>query len=892
MRQVAVLAIGVAAIAIGVGLQARQAGPVSRPAATSSAPSGSALPQSTRSTGPAPTASHAPSPAAIDPAPRAFVEQHCVACHNDRARASGLSLTSAPADITRDPQLWEQVLHKIRSGQMPPAGRPRPDAAQARDVVASIASALDRAAEAHPQVAHVGAHRLNRTEYANAVRDVLALDVDASTLLLPDEADDGFDNIAASLALSPAHLERYLAAARQISRLAVGDRTLADAPATASYKVPKLLEQDGRLGDDQPFGSRGGVAVRHFFPVAGDYALRVRLRRQVYDYIIGMGHPQALDLRIDGVRVQRFTVGGGATGMPGPLTWNGEITGETPYELYMHAADDGLEVRTRVGAGTHTVSASFVATPWEFEGIQQPMPVDFARGADEQFEGVAAVDTLMIVGPMVAGSASSRANAMPNGAGPNGTRVVPSGAAPDGTTFSDTASRQVVFSCTPPAGATRTAERACARRILTRLATRAYRRPATASDVDTLLSFYDTGRASGGFDAGIQSALERMLVSFNFLFRVERPPMSAARTASTAPAAASAGSRAASPTGTSAYRITDLELASRLSFFLWNSVPDDTLRDLAVRGRLHEPAILEQQTRRLLADPRARALTTSFAAQWLTLRKASSWLPDPNYFPEFDENLRRAFIDETTSFLDDQRAADRSILDLIRADYSFVNARLAEHYGLGGITGDRLRKVTFTDGARGGLLGQGAVLMVTSYPDRTAPVVRGSWVLENLLGMPPPPPPPNVPQLQATDGEGKPRTMREQMEVHRKNPACATCHVRMDPLGFSLENFDAIGRWRARDAGGPIDATSIFADGTPIDGVNGLRQFLLLHTDDYVETFVAKMLTYALGRHVDYRDMPAIRKIVRSAAPGGYRWSTIILGVVTSTPFQMGSTAS
>ena len=832
-------------------------------------------------------ASHAPAPAAIDPAPRAFVEQHCVACHNDRARASGLSLTNAPADVTRDPQLWEQVLHKIRSGQMPPAGRPRPDPTDARNVVASIATALDRAAEAHPQVAHVGAHRLNRTEYANAVRDVLALDVDASTLLLPDEADDGFDNIAASLALSPAHLERYLAAARQISRLAVGDRTLADAPATATYKVPKLLEQDVRLGDDQPFGSRGGVAVRHFFPVAGDYALRVRLRRQVYDYIIGMGHPQSLDLRIDGVRVQRFTVGGGATGMPGPLTWNGEITGETPYELYMHAADDGLEVRTRAAAGTHTVSASFVATPWEFEGIQQPMPVDFARGADEAFEGYAAVDTLMIVGPMVAGTATTRANAVPMGAGPNGTGSVPSGAGPNGTTFSDTASRRAIFSCTPPAGATRAAERDCARRILTRLATRAYRRPATAADVDTLLGFYDTGRASGSFDAGIQSALERMLVSFNFLFRVERPPVGSSRaaTASTTPAAAPS-------TGAAAYRITDLELASRLSFFLWNSVPDDTLRDLAVRGRLHEPAILEQQTRRLLADPRARALTTSFAAQWLTLRKASSWLPDPNYFPEFDENLRRAFIDETTSFLDDQRAADRSILDLIRADYSFVNARLAEHYGLDGITGDRLRKVTFTDGTRGGLLGQGAVLMVTSYPDRTAPVVRGSWVLENLLGMPPPPPPPNVPQLQAVDGEGKPRTMREQMEVHRKNPACATCHVRMDPLGFSLENFDAIGRFRARDAGGPIDAKSVFADGTPIDGVNGLRQFLLLHTDDYVETFVAKMLTYALGRHVDYRDMPAIRKIVRSAAPGGYRWSAIILGVVTSTPFQMGSTAS
>lgn len=802
----------------------------------------------------APLASHGPSP-------RAFVEQHCVACHNDRAKASGLSLTSAPPDVTADPQLWEQVLLKIRSGQMPPAGRPRPAAADAQAVVAAIAAALDRHAEAHPQAARVGIHRLNRTEYANAVRDVLGLDVDASALLLPDEADDGFDNIAASLALSPAHLERYLAAASTISRLAVGDRRLADAPASTQYKLPKLLEQDVRLGDDLPFGSRGGVAAHHFFPVTGDYVLKVRLRRQVYDYIIGLGHPQSLDLRLDGARLTRFTVGGEAKGMPGPLTWNGEIVGETPYELYMHAADEGLELRTRVTAGTHVVSASFVDTPWEFEGISQPLPVDFARGADEMYEGLAAVDTLTVQGPFVAETATG-------GQTPYALRKEP-------VPFTDlpTDSRKAIFACSPAAGATRAAEASCARRILTRVASRAYRRPATAPEVDTLLTFYAKGRETGGFDAGIQAALERMLVSFNFLFRAEQTPVVTTAAAAAAP-------------------VNDLDLASRLSFFLWNSVPDDTLRDVAVRGRLHDPAVLEQQARRLLADPRAHALTSSFAAQWLTLRKATAWLPDPNYFPEFDENLRRAFIEETTRFLDDQRSADASVLDLIRADYSFLNARLAEHYGLGGITGPHFRKVTFTDRARGGLLGQGSVLMVTSYPDRTAPVVRGSWVLENLLGMPPPPPPPNVPQLQATDATGKPRTMREQMEVHRTNPACATCHVRMDPLGFSLENFDAIGRWRSRDAGGPIDASAIFADGTPIDGVAGLRAFLLEHRDDYVETFVSKMLTYALGRHVDYRDMPAIRRIVREAAPSEYRWSAIILGIVKSTPFRVGATTS
>jgi hypothetical protein len=458
-----------------------------------------------------------------------------------------------------------------------------------------------------------------------------------------------------------------------------------------------------------------------------------------------------------------------------------------------------------------------------------------------------------------------------------------------GARLSDTASRRATFVCSPAPTATPAVARDCASRILTGLATRAYRRPATPADVATLLTFYDTGRASGGFDAGIQQAIERMLVSFNFLFRIERAPAHAPATTTTASRAAGSAPDVAR---TGAYRVTDLDLASRLSFFLWNSVPDDTLRDLAVRGRLRQPAVLEQQVRRMLADPRARALTTSFAAQWLTLRKASAWLPDPNMFPEFDENLRRAFVEETTRFLDDQRLADRGILDLIRADYSFVNARLAEHYGIPGITGDRFRKVTFTDGARGGVLGQGSVLMVTSYPDRTAPVVRGAWVLENLLGMPPPPPPPNVPQLQATDTAGKPRTMRAQMELHRQNPACATCHVRMDPLGFSLENFDAIGRWRTRDTGGPIDAASVFADGTPIDGVAGLRRFLLQHQDDYAETFVAKMLTYALGRHVDHRDMPAIRRIVREAAPGEFRWTAIILGIVHSTPFQMGTSAS
>jgi len=775
-----------------------------------------------------------------DLGPRAFVTTYCTTCHNDRLRAGGVTLDGADVgEPATHPELWEKVLHKVSTGQMPPPRQPRPEPTSLRHVTATITAALDRAAAERPDPGRVGAHRLNRTEYGNAIRDLLGLEVDATSLLLPDEADDGFDNVAASLALSPAHLERYLAAAREISRLAVGDVSIGESARSATYRVPRLLEQDVRMGDDLPFGSRGGLAVRHTFPLDGDYTFRIRLRRQVYDYIVGMGRAQDLDLRVNGARITRFRVGGEATGMPGPTTWNGEIVGETPYELYMHAADANLEVRTRVPAGTHLVSASFVDTPWEPEGVAQPLPVDFGRGSDEQYDGLAAVDALTINGPYEA-------------AGPG-----------------DTPSRRTIFTCRPVRPAD---DRACAATILGRLARRAYRRPPTRDEVETLLAFYREAAAARGFEAGIQSAIERMLVSFNFLFRLEREPAGAAP-------------------GT-VYRLNDLDLASRLSFFLWNSIPDDTLLDLAERQRLREPAVLAGQVTRMLRDRRSASLVESFAGQWLGVRKAQTFLPDPNIFPEFDENLRRAFQRETTMFVTSQVRDDRSIVELVTANYSFVNERLAQHYGLSGITGERLRKVTFTDDVRGGILGQGSVLMVTSYPDRTAPVVRGFWVLESLLGMPPPPPPPNVPDLQTTTDDGRLLSMRAQMERHRQNPACAVCHVRMDPLGFSLEHFDAIGRFRRSSGGVPVDASAVFADGTPIDGAAGLRAFVLKHQDSYVHTFVSKLLTYALGRLVDHRDQPAIRRIARDAAAGGYRWSDVIRGIVTSTPFQMGKTAS
>jgi hypothetical protein len=777
---------------------------------------------------------------AAAPSLESFLRDHCMVCHNDRGRAGGLSLAAVPTtEIGSQAELWEKVRHKLVTGQMPPPGRPSPPPAELAATVSALTAALDAAALANPDPGRVGMHRLNRVEYANAVRDLFGLSIDTRSLLLPDEADEGFDNVAVSLALSPSHLERYLTAAREVSRLAVGDPSLGRAAASHTYRVPKLLEQDVRVDDEMPFGSRGGVVARHTFPLDGDYRFTIRLRRQIYDYIIGMGTAQQIDVRVDGVRVARFTVGGAAPGTPGPRTWNGEIVGDTEWELYMHAADAGLEARATVTAGPHVVTASFVDTPWEMEGVTQPLPVDFTRGSDEHYDGLAGIDALTIHGPYAS-----------RGSG-------------------DTPSRQAIFACRP---ARASDERSCATRIVTALARRAYRRPPTAGEIATLLQFYEAGRKRDGFEAGVQAAIERMLVSFNFLYRIE--------------------SDATAPTRSAVHRLSDLDLASRLSFFLWSSIPDEPLLALAEAGRLRQPAVLERQVRRMLADPRSHALVRNFGSQWLGIRKAESWQPDLDRFPAFDENLRRAMLQETTLFLDSQFRDDRSIVDLLDADYTFLNERLAEHYGVAGVAGERFRRVAWNTPARRGLLGQGSILMVTSYPDRTTPVLRGFWVLENLLGMPPPPPPPDVPDLEASDASGRPLTMREQMEAHRRNPACAVCHVRMDPIGFSLENFDAIGRWRADSGGQPVDARSTFADGSPIDGVNGLRAFLLARREQFVETFAARLMTYALGRHLTFRDQPAIRAVARQARSSNYRWSSLVLGIVGSTPFQMRKAAS
>jgi hypothetical protein len=739
---------------------------------------------------------------------------------------------------------WEKIVTKLRTGEMPPPGRPRPDAATYRDVVARLENELDTAARAHPHPGRVPVHRMNRSEYANAIRDLLGLEIDARALLSSDEADqEGFDNVASVLSISPALLDDYLSAARSISRLAVGDPTLP--PVIDTFKISKALVQDERLGDDLPFGSQGGALIRYNFPVDAEYSIKVLLRRQEYDYIIGMGERHQLDFRLDGVRLKRFAVGGEAKGMTTPENFAGNTQGDPEFEEYMHTADAHLELRTAVTAGPHEIGVSFVRRFWEPEGVLQPPQTGFGRTTNEYYHGNPAVELMLIGGPYGSSAAG------------------------------DSPSRRKVFICRPKDAAS---EEPCARTILSTLATRAYRRPVSDTDMATLIGFYRAGRtlrlgtprsgqAESGFDAGIQRGLERILAAPSFLFRIEREP-----------AGVAAGS---------AYRVSDLELASRLSFFLWSSIPDDELRAAAVRGNLKDPVALEQQVRRMLDDPRANALVDNFASRWLELGKLAGVVPDTELYPEFDENLRGAMQQETKLFVGSQLHDNRSVMELLTADYSFLNQRLAEHYGIGHIYGDHFRRVTFADGRRGGLFGQSSLLTVTSYPNRTSVTMRGRWLLANLLGAPPPPPPPDIPALAEAGADGQPRSLRERMEKHRGNPACASCHRRMDPLGFALENFDAVGKWRPTSDGAPIDPSATFPDGTRFEGLAGLRTLMVSHKEDFVRTLTGKLLAYAIGRGLDHHDMAAIRRITREAAAADYSWSSIVSGIVKSTPFSM-----
>jgi mono/diheme cytochrome c family protein len=781
------------------------------------------------------------------PTHAALIGKYCVTCHNDKSRTGGLSLEHA--DLTNVPQgaeTWEKAIRKLRVGMMPPPGMPRPAGAQLDDLAAYLETALDRAAVEHPRPGRTAIHRLNRAEYANAIRDLLALDIDAAALLPPDDESSGFDNIADVLTVSPSLMERYLSAAWNISRLAVGNLNIA--PSTSVYRVRPDLSQDQHV-EGLPPGTRGGILVRHTFPLDGEYTIKLRLWRNTFDLMRGMEDPHDIEIAMDGQRLTLVTAGGREA-----FTKMAENPGTFGTEL-----DKRLTVKVPVKAGTHTLWATTVL---KSHAVRDDLIKPFLRTTVDGLDimGDPSVDRLTIEGPFASTGAGS------------------------------TPSRRKIFVCTPtpanedaPASAKASAgsrrssreieasEGGCARQILSSLARVAYRRPADKMTVDTLMDFYRRGRAgvtgSSAFDRGIESALQLILASPEFLMRFEADPTNLAPN--------------------TPYRLGDLALASRLSFFLWSSPPDDQLLTLASQGKLKDPIVLEQQVKRMLADSRSQALVTNFAEQWLHLRNLKSSSPDLEAFPDFDDNLRQSMKEETSLFFNSIVREDRSVVDLLNADYTFVNERLARHYGIPNVYGSQFRRVTVANEARRGLLGQASVLAVTSYPNRTSPVERGKWVLTNLLGVPPQPPPPNIPPLEDANVNGKVLSLRERMEKHRANPVCAGCHKVMDPIGFALESFDGIGRWRSTEDGAHIDTSGTLFNGVKVDGVVGLRRNLVAQPEIFVGVMTEKMLTYALGRGLEYYDMPAVRKIVRDAKTTNFRFSSIVLGIARSTPMQM-----
>jgi mono/diheme cytochrome c family protein len=800
-----------------------------------------------------------------------LLNRYCITCHNQRTKTAGLALDALSlSNVGADASTWEKVVVKLRAGFMPPVGRPRPDAA-AYDAFASwLERELDRAAAANPNPGwNPLFHRLNRAEYQNVVRDLLAVQVDVASLLPPDDASYGFDNMAGVLRMSPTLMERYLSAAQKVGRLAIGTPVLT--PDAELYRIPDDLPQEQHL-DGLPFGTRGGVRIARAFPVDGEYVIKVRLARDFEDYVPVWPDDQQLEVSVDGRRAQLFTVVGEATHEAEPDEFQptrakrdeaqvATAAGQKPVrdrqQIRLEAEqraqrqqarkriDADWQVRLPLTAGTHEIVAAFLEkTNALAETVKAPFERPYAGGFNYiETRMQAYLRTVEISGPFKGGAAGN----------------------------SD--SRRRIFVCRPRRPSE---EDGCAKAVLSTLARRAYRRPITNADLGVLLNFYKTGRADGTFDDGIELALERLLVSPEFLFRIEQDP------------AIAAPSRTTAATGAPIARISDVELASRLSFFLWSSIPDDELLNLATKGKLREPAVLEQQVRRMLADRRSSALVSNFAGQWLYLRNLPGVVPTEFVFPDFDESLRQGFRRETELFFEHLVRGDRSVVELLTADYTFVNERLARHYGIPNVSGARFRRVALTGDERRGLLGQGSILTVTSYPQRTSPVLRGKWILENFLGAPPPMRPPNIPDLQPTNAEGKVLSMREQMEQHRANPACAGCHALMDPLGFALENFDAVGKFRTVDSAfEPIDASGVFPDGTKIDGPADLRKALLNHSARFITTVTDKLLTYALGRGVESYDAPAVRAIVRDAEPAGYRFSAVVLGIVQSAPFQM-----
>jgi len=757
-----------------------------------------------------------------------LLQRYCFACHSQQTKAADLTLdTVDPATPTGDAQVWEKVIRRLRARTMPPLGSPRPDAGTYDKLAEWLEQSLDAQAASHPNPGHAPViHRLNRAEYVNAIRDLLTIDIDEG-LLPADDSGYGFDNIADVLSVSPMLMERYLSIASTVSRIAIGDPSIK--PATETFAVGKYVRQSERLSESQPFASRGGLVIHHYFPVDGEYIVKIFFDR-IYDdsRLRGFAEPNQLEVRLNGVKIKGLTVGGP------PSTADAGSEAVASDNVLRGVDTDGLEVRFPVKAGSTDVAVTFVKRATAPEGMLRPQyPItSYEYAAD--IAGPAGIRKVELRGPY-------------NVTGPG-----------------NSPSRQRLFVCQPSASES---EAACARQILGSLARRAYRRPVFDADLRPPLDLFKQTRVRDTFDVSIAAAVRLILASPHFLFRIEPDH---ARTNPDEP-----------------YRISDVELASRLSFFLWSSIPDDLLLDVAVKGQLSKPEVLARQVTRMLSDRRASALVKNFAGQWLYLRNIALLPVDPSAFPDFDDNVRAGFTRELELFLDSQIREDHGIPELLTADYTYLNERLARHYGIAGVYGDHYRRVTLTDDYRKGLLGKGGLLMVTSYSNRTSPVKRGRFLLDNFLGAPPPPAPPNVPALQSVAASNTPLTMRERMEAHRSNPRCASCHLVMDPLGFALENFDAVGRWRTSEGNALIDASGILADGTAVDGLAGLRAAVLSRRDQFAQTVIEKLLTYALGRGAEFYDGPAVRQILRNAAPADYRWSAVILGIVRSAPFQL-----
>jgi hypothetical protein len=764
---------------------------------------------------------------------RAVINRYCVTCHSQKLKTGGLVLEGLdPAAASTNPPVWEKAIRKLNTNAMPPPGLPRPSAAERQSLIASLEDQLDRAAAANPNPGRPVLHRLNRTEYANAIHDLLDLTVDAASLLPPDDSAYGFDNISDALGVSPALQERYLKAALKIGALAVGDPHVT--PGSDTWRIKQDVSQNQHI-EGMPLGTVGGMHVRYNFPLNGEYVFQAKLYRTNLNIMRGLSSPHQVEFAVDGQRIRLATFGG-----PEDLAALFEKPTDTGDDV-----DARLRVRAPVRAGPHEVTVAFVQS-----GVVVPDRLEpYIRSSVDNFDwaGSPHIQTFAITGPFNAG-------------GPG-----------------DTPSRRRIFTCHQTTDL-------CAKQIIRVLARRAYRQPVSDKDLARLMTFYKQQAGQDGllrpvasrpgdardtlqpaFEAGIEAALQRILASPKFVFRVERDP-------------------AAEPP---VHRVTDLELASRLSFFLWSTIPDEELLNLAAQSKLSDPTVLDRQVRRMLNDPKAEALTANFAGQWLHLRNIPNFAPNSDLFPDFDDNLRQAMRRETELLFESIVREDRNVLDLLTADYTFVNERLARHYGIPDIYGSRFRRVPVTDDARRGLLGQASILVVTSHAERTSPVLRGKFVLENILDAPVPPPPPDVPTLKETAEGERPKTMREQMEAHRADPACATCHKVMDPIGFALENFNAIGEWRAKDGPNTIDASGQLADGTPINGVAGLRDALTRQPELFASTLTEKLLTYGLGRGLDYYDMPVVREIVRDAGRDNYRFSSIVLGIVRSAPFRM-----